>query len=151
VRALSAYDLASIAHPAAYINHVVRHYSAAAGGVGVGAAAGAAGAGGPPPPPGHIRLVSTPIAPQAMLAKCGPRVFRAVEEAVGAAGSSLQWAHFDSGVCGVLAQLARLSEGDVIAELEALGRVDLGSLQHVPAYLNKRLNNRLWQKRKGLA
>ena len=49
----------------------------------------------------------------------------------------------------VLAELARLSEDDVIDELEALKRTDLQGLQHVPAYLNKRLNNRLWQRRKG--
>jgi hypothetical protein len=36
----------------------------------------------------------------------------------------------------------------VFEELEALKRSDLKSLQHVPAYLNKRLNNRLWQRRK---
>lgn len=48
----------------------------------------------------------------------------------------------------VLAELARLSEDDVLDELDALKRTDLAGLQHVPAYLNKRLNNRLWQRRK---
>ncbi|GBF93306.1 hypothetical protein Rsub_06038 [Raphidocelis subcapitata] len=83
---------------------------------------------------------------RAMLHKCGPRVYKRVEEAV--ASSHLEWHHFDAGVVKVLAELARLSEDDVFEELEALRRSDLKSLQHVPAYLNKRLNNRLWQRRK---
>jgi hypothetical protein len=82
-----------------------------------------------------------------MLHKCGARVYRRVEEAVASSGQ-LQWHHFDAGVVKVLAELARLSEDDVFEELEQLKRSDLKSLQHVPAYLNKRLNNRLWQRRK---
>jgi len=87
---------------------------------------------------------------QAMLHKCGVRVYKRVEEAV-ASSSQLQWHHFDAGVVKVLAELAKLSEEDVMDELESLANTDLKSLQHVPAYLNKRLNNRLWQRRKARA
>lgn len=144
VRHLANYDLASIQHPAAYINHIIKHYNpGGAGGMG----AGAAGASGGGAMGGQIRLASVPISTKAMLHKCGPRVYRRVEEAV-ASSSHLQWHHFDAGVVKVLAELARLSEEDVFDELAQLQRSDLKSLQHVPAYLNKRLNNRLWQRRK---
>lgn len=53
-------------------------------------------------------------------------------------------------VCGlqVLAQLAEISEEDVFEEMEQLLSTDLSNVEYMPAYLNKRLNNRLWSRRK---
>lgn len=48
----------------------------------------------------------------------------------------------------VLAQLAEMSEDDVFEELEQLTSTDLSNVEYMPAYLNKRLNNRLWSRRK---
>lgn len=48
----------------------------------------------------------------------------------------------------VLSQLAELSDEDVTEELELLQSTDLSAVEYMPAYLNKRLNNRLWSKRK---
>jgi hypothetical protein len=52
VRHLASYDLAPIQHPAAYINHIIKHTPGAANGTG-SASAGA--------PNGQIRLASVPI------------------------------------------------------------------------------------------
>lgn len=48
----------------------------------------------------------------------------------------------------VMSQLAEISDDDVIEELELLQATDLSAVEYMPAYLNKRLNNRLWSKRK---
>jgi hypothetical protein len=48
----------------------------------------------------------------------------------------------------VLAQLSKLCEGDVFEELELLAATDLSNVEYMPAYLNKRLNNKLWSRRK---
>lgn len=47
-----------------------------------------------------------------------------------------------------MSQLAEISDDDVIEELELLQATDLSAVEYMPAYLNKRLNNRLWSKRK---
>ncbi len=47
-----------------------------------------------------------------------------------------------------MGQLAELSDDDVCEELEQLQSTDLSAVEYMPAYLNKRLNNRLWSKRK---
>jgi hypothetical protein len=48
----------------------------------------------------------------------------------------------------VLAQLARIAEADVFEELAQLTTADLSNVEYMPAYINKRLNNRLWARRK---
>ena len=48
----------------------------------------------------------------------------------------------------VLAQLAEIGEEDVFEELDMLKSTDLSNVEYMPAYLNKRLNNRLWSRRK---
>ena len=48
----------------------------------------------------------------------------------------------------VLSQLSKLCEGDVFEELELLAATDLSNVEYMPAYLNKRLNNKLWSRRK---
>lgn len=48
----------------------------------------------------------------------------------------------------MLSQLAELSDDDVAEELDLLHSTDLSAVEYMPAYLNKRLNNRLWSKRK---
>jgi hypothetical protein len=48
----------------------------------------------------------------------------------------------------VLAQLSKLCEADVFEELELLAATDLSNVEYMPAYLNKRLNNKLWSRRK---
>ena len=53
-----------------------------------------------------------------------------------------------SSVFQVMSQLAEISDDDVIEELELLQATDLSAVEYMPAYLNKRLNNRLWSKRK---
>lgn len=50
----------------------------------------------------------------------------------------------------VMAQLAEIGEEDVFEELELLQSTDLSNVEYMPAYLNKRLNNRLWSRRKML-
>lgn len=49
-----------------------------------------------------------------------------------------------------MAQLADIGEEDVFEELELLKSTDLSNVEYMPAYLNKRLNNRLWSRRKML-
>jgi hypothetical protein len=51
-------------------------------------------------------------------------------------------------VLQVLSQLSKLCEGDVFEELELLAATDLSNVEYMPAYLNKRLNNKLWSRRK---
>lgn len=51
----------------------------------------------------------------------------------------------------VMGQLAEVCESDVFEELELLKATDLSNVEYMPAYLNKRLNNRLWQRRKAQA
>jgi len=64
VRHLASYDLATIQHPAAYINHVVKHYNAAGGGVGsVGSGFATVS--------GQIRLASVPISTKVRLCAGG--------------------------------------------------------------------------------
>ncbi len=46
------------------------------------------------------------------------------------------------------AQLSQLAEEDVFQELDLLATTDLSNVQYIPAWLNKRLNNRLWSRRK---
>lgn len=41
-----------------------------------------------------------------------------------------------------MAQLAEIGEEDVFEELELLKSTDLSNVEYMPAYLNKRLNNR---------
>ncbi len=48
----------------------------------------------------------------------------------------------------VLAQLAKLAPEDVYEELELWAATDLSNVEYMPAYLNKRLNNKLWSRRK---
>lgn len=48
----------------------------------------------------------------------------------------------------MLAQLSKLCEADVFEELELLAATDLSNVEYMPAYLNKRLNNKLWSRRK---
>lgn len=48
----------------------------------------------------------------------------------------------------VLSQLSKLCEVDVFEELELLAATDLSNVEYMPAYLNKRLNNKLWSRRK---
>lgn len=48
----------------------------------------------------------------------------------------------------MLAQLAKLSPEDVFEELELWSSTDLSNVEYMPAYLNKRLNNKLWSRRK---
>lgn len=50
-----------------------------------------------------------------------------------------------------MGQLAEVCESDVFEELELLKATDLSNVEYMPAYLNKRLNNRLWQRRKAQA
>ena len=56
VRHLSSYDLAPIQHPAAYINHIIKHFTP-----GVAGGAGGVGSGGSGVASGQIRLASVPI------------------------------------------------------------------------------------------
>ena len=50
----------------------------------------------------------------------------------------------------VLGQLTEIGESDVFEELDMLESTDLSNVEYMPAYLNKRLNNRLWSRRKAL-
>lgn len=138
VRAVATYDLANIQHMAAYLNHVIKHYNPAGehGGAVVGASAG------------MIRLASTPISCKAILQKLPLRVYKRLEEVVNSC-TYLEWKHFDAGVIKVLSQLAKIAPEDVFEELEVLENTDLSNVEYMPAYLNKRLNNRLWSRRKG--
>ncbi|GFH17138.1 uncharacterized protein HaLaN_13702, partial [Haematococcus lacustris] len=74
-------------------------------------------------------------------------VFRKLEEVV-ANCSYVDWKHLDAGVVKVMGQLSELSEADVLEELQLLEATDLSNVEYMPAYLNKRLNNRLWSRRK---
>ncbi len=94
-----------------------------------------------------LRGNSTPVSAKAMLQKLPMRVYRRLEELVGSCGH-LDWKHFDAGVVKVLGQLSRIAEGDVLEELALLESSDLSNVEYMPAYLNKRLNNRLWSRRK---
>lgn len=47
-----------------------------------------------------------------------------------------------------MGQLAEIGEADVFEELDLLESTDLSNVEYMPAYLNKRLNNRLWSRRK---
>lgn len=48
----------------------------------------------------------------------------------------------------MLSQLSKLCVNDVFEELELLAATDLSNVEYMPAYLNKRLNNKLWSRRK---
>lgn len=48
----------------------------------------------------------------------------------------------------VLGQLSKMAEDDVFTELDLLAHADLSNVEYMPAYLNKRLNNKLWSRRK---
>ncbi len=48
----------------------------------------------------------------------------------------------------VMGQLTEIGESDVFEELDLLESTDLSNVEYMPAYLNKRLNNRLWSRRK---
>lgn len=133
LRTLQDYDLSSIQHMAAFINHVVKNYQH--------------GGSRQAPSSGTPRSSSTPVSAKAMLQKLPQKVFKKLEASI-AACSFLEWKHFDAGVMKVLVQLAELAESDVIEELEMLQTADLSNVEYMPAYLNKRLNNRLWSRRK---
>jgi hypothetical protein len=47
-----------------------------------------------------------------------------------------------------MGQLAEIWPEDVFEELDLLESTDLSNVEYMPAYLNKRLNNRLWSRRK---
>lgn len=47
-----------------------------------------------------------------------------------------------AGVIKVMAQLSEIEELDVFEELDLLESTDLSNVEYMPAYLNKRLNNR---------
>eukprot|EP00775_Hariotina_reticulata_P007011 gene7011-7225_t len=98
---------------------------------------------------GQIRLASVPVSTKAMLQKLPLKVFRQLEQLV-AGCAYLEWRHFDAGVVKVLAQLSKLCEADVFEELELLAATDLSNVEYMPAYLNKRLNNKLWSRRKAI-
>ena len=177
VRRLAAHDLASVQCPAAYITHAVRHAppagaagaaaagvagsaiaagagvagSGSGGGGGGGAAAGSGGAAAAGTIAGSARVAAAaaavPVPTKAVLHRCGPRVLRRVEEAVAGSAGQLSWAHFDFGVLRALSEISRISEDDACDEIDALRRADLRGLQHVPKFITKRLNDRLWQRR----
>ncbi|WIA28538.1 hypothetical protein OEZ86_011080 [Tetradesmus obliquus] len=159
-------------HAAAGLNGAVRTGSAggiSAGGGGqlqacslgstLGSSRGGSGAGGVPGSAaaaaggnlgafgGQIRLASVPVSTKSMLQKLPLKVFRQLEALV-ASCAYLEWRHFDAGVVKVLAQLSKLCEADVFEELELLAATDLSNVEYMPAYLNKRLNNKLWSRRK---
>ncbi len=100
-----------------------------------------------PPHAGVLRGNAAPVSAKVLLQKLPPRVYRRLEELVGSC-AHLDWKHFDAGVVKVLGQLARIAEADVLEELALLESSDLSNIQNYPAYLNKRLNNRLWSRRK---
>uniref|UniRef100_A0A383VQL5 Heterogeneous nuclear ribonucleoprotein Q acidic domain-containing protein n=1 Tax=Tetradesmus obliquus TaxID=3088 RepID=A0A383VQL5_TETOB len=118
-----------------------------AGGVPGSAAAAAAAGGNLGAFGGQIRLASVPVSTKSMLQKLPLKVFRQLEALV-ASCAYLEWRHFDAGVVKVLAQLSKLCEADVFEELELLAATDLSNVEYMPAYLNKRLNNKLWSRRK---
>lgn len=122
-------------------HHLTHHNGMTAAGGG-GYARSLAGGSNVPSAPG-----TTPAAAKLLLQKLPLRVFRRLEEIVNRS-SDLDWKHFDAGVVKVLGQLAELSDEDVTEELDLLNSTDLSSVEYMPAYLNKRLNNRLWSKRK---
>ncbi|WIA08480.1 hypothetical protein OEZ85_007916 [Tetradesmus obliquus] len=172
--AAAADGAAALGHAAAGLNGAVRTGSAggiSAGGGGqlqacslgstLGSSRGGSGAGGVPGSAaaaaaaggnlgafgGQIRLASVPVSTKSMLQKLPLKVFRQLEALV-ASCAYLEWRHFDAGVVKVLAQLSKLCEADVFEELELLAATDLSNVEYMPAYLNKRLNNKLWSRRK---
>ncbi|GFR50616.1 hypothetical protein Agub_g12700 [Astrephomene gubernaculifera] len=143
LRQLAAENLCGIQHMAAYINHIIKNYHHT-GGLG---AAGGAGTAGASLPSATVRANSTPVSSKAILQKLPLRVYRRLEEVI-AKCSYMEWKHFDAGVVKVMAQLSEMCEEDVFEELELLQSTDLSNVEYMPAYLNKRLNNRLWSRRK---
>ena len=168
LRALSGGDVSMLQHPAAYLNHIIKgfhssssisvqsgmanlpsvgsgvshqHLAAQNGGGGLGASRMASGTN-PLSAPG-----TTPVTAKLLLQKLPLRVFKRLEEIV-SRSNDLDWKHFDAGVIKVLGQLSELGDEDVTEELELLNSTDLSAVEYMPAYLNKRLNNRLWSKRK---
>ncbi|GLI62390.1 hypothetical protein VaNZ11_005009 [Volvox africanus] len=144
LRTLAAENLNGIQHMAAYINHIIKNYhltGGAAQGPGViGAAAASL-------PSATVRANSTPVSSKAILQKLPLRVYKRLEEVINRC-SYMEWKHFDAGVVKVMAQLSEIGEDDVFEELELLKSTDLSNVEYMPAYLNKRLNNRLWSRRK---
>lgn len=137
LRTLPDQDLSSIQHMAAFINHVVKNYQP--GTVGTSARGSVV--------PAAVRASSTPISAKAMLQKLPSRVYKRLEGVINSC-SYLEWKHFDAGVVKVLVQLSEVADADVIEELDLLQTTDLSNVEYMPAYLNKRLNNRLWSRRK---
>uniref|UniRef100_A0A7S0S3Z7 Uncharacterized protein n=1 Tax=Chlamydomonas leiostraca TaxID=1034604 RepID=A0A7S0S3Z7_9CHLO len=138
LRTLAESELSGIQHLAAYINHVIKHYHLTPGGNDGGAIT---------TPSAAVRASSVPVSCKAMLQKLPLRVYKRLEEVV-ARCVYMEWKHFDAGVVKVMGQLADLSEDDVYEELDLLENTDLSNVEYMPAYLNKRLNNRLWSRRK---
>eukprot|EP00798_Chlamydomonas_sp_ICE-L_P031875 gene31875-7084_t len=77
------------------------------------------------------------------------KVYVRLEEIVNR-GSFIDWKHFDAGVVKVMSQLSDIGEADMLEELDMLDSADLSNVEYMPAYLNKRLNNRLWSRRKAM-
>ncbi|KAG2437284.1 hypothetical protein HXX76_005943 [Chlamydomonas incerta] len=147
LRMLAAENVSGIQHMAAYINHVIKNYHLTGPG-GPGGVAGLVGAGASLPS-ATVRANSTPVSSKAILQKLPLRVYKRLEDVI-AKCSYMEWKHFDAGVVKVMAQLAEIGEEDVFEELELLQSTDLSNVEYMPAYLNKRLNNRLWSRRKML-
>ncbi|KXZ54229.1 hypothetical protein GPECTOR_5g320 [Gonium pectorale] len=149
LRMLAAENVSGIQHMAAYINHTIKNYHLTGIGGSQGVAAPGGGAGGASLPSATVRANSTPVSSKAILQRLPLRVYKRLEEVINKC-SYMEWKHFDAGVVKVMAQLAEIGEDDVFEELELLKSTDLSNVEYMPAYLNKRLNNRLWSRRKML-
>ncbi|GAX80585.1 hypothetical protein CEUSTIGMA_g8022.t1 [Chlamydomonas eustigma] len=169
LRTLEGGDVSALQHPAAYLNHVIKNFhptAAAASSAPSSAVSGASGSsvmhvltpgggggmavsggGAETASSAPVRTNSTHMSAKAVLQRLPLRLYRRIEDIVNRC-NHLEWKHFDAGVIKVLGQLAELSDDDVIEELEMLQSTDLSAVEYMPAYLNKRLNNRLWSKRK---
>ncbi len=128
VRHIANYDIASIQHMAAYINHIIKHFNTPNGASYPGTAptggASSIGVYG-----GQIRLASVPVSAKAMLAKLPLKVYRRLEEVV-ASCSYLEWHHLDAGVVKVLAQVRQEAQGQDDA-LQCRGRVGPAQPGHI--------------------
>ncbi|GIL59027.1 hypothetical protein Vafri_13997 [Volvox africanus] len=144
LRTLAAENLNGIQHMAAYINHIIKNYHLTGG---MAQGPGVTGAAAASLPSATVRANSTPVSSKAILQKLPLRVYKRLEEVINRC-SYMEWKHFDAGVVKVMAQLSEIGEDDVFEELELLKSTDLSNVEYMPAYLNKRLNNRLWSRRK---
>eukprot|EP00798_Chlamydomonas_sp_ICE-L_P022531 gene22531-29654_t len=120
LRALSGSNLANMQHVAAYLNHVIKNF----------------------------RLLAPGEGGQASTSVSSIRTNR-LEEIVNKCGY-MDWKHLDAGVIKVMSQLSDIGETDILEELNMLESSDLSNVEYMPAYLNKRLNNRLWSRRKAM-